>query len=386
MKYRKFGKLDWEASVLGFGAMRLPKIGTDKTDIDEPEAIRMIRYAIDHGVNYLDSAYGYHSGNSERILGRILQDGYREKVKLATKLPAREIETDQDFDRIFNEQLERLQTEKLDFYILHAMDRHLWPKVRDLGVLRWAEEKMSQGKFDHLGFSFHDNFEIFQEIIDAYDNWTLAQIQYNYMDADVSHRGPGRRGVEYAAGKGLALVIMEPLRGGNLARKPPAPVAEIFETAVDKRTPAEWGLRWIWNQPEISVVLSGMSTMEQVVENIASADHSQPGFLKHDEISLIKQVRESYEKLSPIPCTGCNYCIPCPHGVKISSIFRIYNEMKLYENPRMGRNLYQEEGGLREEERADRCLECGDCVEVCPQNIMVPDWLKKSHNMLGTDR
>jgi len=385
MKYRKFGKLDWEASLLGFGAMRLPLAGTNTADIDEPEATRMLRYAIDHGVNYLDSAYRYHSGNSERVLGRILRDGYREKVKLTTKLPSRDVETVQDFDWFLNEQLERLQTEKLDFYILHAMDRHLWPKVRDLGVLRWAEEKMAQGKFDHLGFSFHDNYEIFKEIADAYDNWTLAQIQYNYMDADVSHRGPGRRGVEYAADKGLALVIMEPLRGGNLARKPPAPVAEIFETAVDKRTPAEWGLLWIWNQPEISVVLSGMNTMEQVVENIASAGNSQTGFLTPDELSLIKQVRQGYEKLSPIPCTGCNYCMPCPNGVKISSIFRIYNEMKLYENPGMGRNLYQEEGGLREEERADHCLECGDCIEVCPQNILVPDWLKRAHTLLGTD-
>ena len=385
MKYRNFGKLDWEASLLGFGAMRLPRTGTDRTDIDEPEATRLLRYAIDHGVNYLDSAYRYHSGNSERILGRILQDGYREKVKLTTKLPSRDIEAVQDFDWFLNEQLERLQTEKLDFYILHAMDRYLWPKVRDFGVLRWAEEKMAQGKFDHLGFSFHDNYEIFKEIVDAYDNWTLAQIQYNYMDADVSHRGPGRRGVEYAADKGLALVIMEPLRGGNLAKKPPEQVAKIFEAAVDKHTPAEWGLLWIWNQPEISVVLSGMNTMEQVVENIASADNAQVGFLTPDELSLIKQVRQGYEKLSPIPCTGCNYCIPCPNGVKISSIFRIYNEMELYENPGMGRNLYQEEGGLREEERADHCFECGACIEVCPQNIMVPEWLKRVHTLLGTD-
>lgn len=373
--------------MLGFGAMRLPLAGTDRADVDEPEATRMVRYAIDHGVNYLDSAWGYHSGNSERILGRILKDGYRDRVRLATKLPARDIDTAQDFDRIFNEQLERLQTEKLDFYLLHGMNRYLWPKVRDLGILHWAEDKMAQGKFDHLGFSFHDNYETFKEIVDAYDNWTLAQIQYNYMDTDFTgRRGPGRRGVEYAVDKGLALVIMEPLRGGNLAKRVPAPIAEIFESAVHKRTPAEWGLLWVWNQPEISVVLSGMNTMEQVVENITIADHSEPGYLTTDELILIGKAREAYEKLSPIPCTGCNYCMPCPNSVEIPSIFRIYNETKFYENSQMGRNRYQGRGGLKEEERADRCLECGACMEVCPQNIPIPEWLKKAHFLLGTEQ
>ena len=267
------------------------------------------------------------------------------------------------------------------------MNRHLWPKVRDLGVLRWAEDKMAQGKFDYLGFSFHDNYQIFKEIVDAYDNWTLAQIQYNYMDDDFAgHRGPGRRGVEYAAGKGLALVIMEPLRGGNLAQKAPAPVVEIFESAPHKGTLAEWGLRWVWNQPEISVVLSGMNTMQQVVENVATAGRSAVGCLTTDDLALIEEVRQAYEKLSPIPCTGCNYCMPCPNGVEISSIFRIYNEVQFYENPQVGRNRYQGRGGLKEEERADRCLDCGACIEVCPQNIAVPEWLKKVHLLLGTEQ
>jgi len=387
MKYRKFGKLEWEVSVLGFGTMRLPLTGSDAVDVDEPESIRMLRYAIDHGVNYLDTAHGYHRGQSEGIVGRALQDGYRERVKLATKLLARRVESASDFDRIFNEQLERLQTGKIDFYLLHALDGDCWPKVRDMGILRWAEDKMAQGKFDYLGFSFHDNYEVFKEIVDAYDNWTLAQIQYNYMDADfkAGRRGPDRRGLEYAAGKGLALVIMEPLRGGNLAKEPPSSVAKVLEMAPRKRTPAEWGLLWVWNQPEVSVVLSGMSTMEQVVENIATAGRSGPGTLAPDELSLIERVREIYDKLSPIPCTGCNYCMPCPNGVEIPSIFRIYNEMNIYEAPRMGWSLYMGDGGLREEQRADQCIACGECMEACPQKIPIPEWLSKAHARLSSE-
>ena len=205
MQYRQFGKLDWKVSALGFGAMRLPVINNEQTNVDEPEAIRMIRYAIDHGVNYLDTAYPYHGGNSERIVGRALKDGYREKMKLATKLPARMIESAADFDRIFNEQMERLQTDKIDFYLLHGLNGRSWPKVRDMGVLRWAEEKIAAGRFDYLGFSFHDDLDVFKEIVDAYD-WTMCQVQYNYMDIEIQ---AGRKGVEYAANKGLAIVVME---------------------------------------------------------------------------------------------------------------------------------------------------------------------------------
>ena len=289
MQYRKFGKLDWEVSVLGFGTMRLPLTDENQANVDEPEAIRMIRYAIDHGVNYLDTAYPYHSGKSERIVGRALKDGYRERIKLATKLPTWFVESAKDFDRYFNEQLERLQTDKIDFYLLHGLNGRSWSKVRDLGVLRWAEGMMNDGRFDHLGFSFHDDTDAFKEIIDAYDNWTLGQIQYNYMDVDYQ---AGRRGLEYAVDKGLAVVVMEPLRGGLLSKKPPEQVAKLWAGAPQKRTPAEWGLLWVWNQPEVSVALSGMSAMEHVVENVAVADRSRPGTLTADELELIDQVRK----------------------------------------------------------------------------------------------
>jgi predicted aldo/keto reductase-like oxidoreductase len=380
MKYRKFGKLDWEVSVLGFGVMRLPLLDEDMANVDEPESIRMLRYAIDHGVNYLDSGYMYHMGKSEPIIARALQDGYREKVRVATKLPVRLLESAQEFDRYFNEQLKRLQTEKIDFYLLHGLNGESWPKVRDWGILRWAEDKMAHGLFSHFGFSFHDNYDVFKEIVDAYDNWTLCQIQYNYMDVDDQ---AGRRGVEYAAGKNLAVVVMEPLRGGKLAQKPPEQVAKVWDSAPEKRNPVEWGLTWVWNQPEISVVLSGMSTMEQVMENVAIAEHSAPGILTADDLSLIDRVRKAYRGLSPIPCTGCRYCMPCPNGVEIPLIFQMYNDSIMYDDIQMGQFRYQSPDILKEEQRADQCLECGECLDACPQSIPITEWLKKVHAQLG---
>ena len=378
MQYRKFGKLDWEVSALGFGAMRLPSMEGSEANVDEPQSIQMIRYAIDHGVNYLDTAYPYHSGQSERIVGRALQDGYRNKMKLATKLLSRSVESADDFDRYFNEQLERLQTDKLDFYLLHGLNAGSWSKVRDLGVLSWAEDQMARGRFDHLGFSFHDTYEVFRDIINAYDNWTLCQIQYNYMDID--HQA-GTRGLKYAADKGLAVVVMEPIRGGRLVR-PPEQVAKLWTNARYQRTPAEWALQWVWNQPEVSVALSGMSTMGQVVENIAAADRSGIGVLTANEITLVDQVREAYQGLNPIPCTKCGYCMPCPSSVEIPRILELFNDASVYGNLRIRRLFYSGPRGLKEEQRADQCTECGECVEVCPQEIPIPEWLQKAHALL----
>jgi predicted aldo/keto reductase-like oxidoreductase len=383
MKYRKFGKLDWEVSALGFGAMRLPIIGIDQANVDESEAIRMIRYAIDHGVNYLDTGYPYHAGQSERVVGKALKDGYREKMKLATKMPVRMVERAEDFDRFFNEQRERLQVDKFDFYLFHGLRSATWPNVRDMGIFRWAEDKMSKGLFDYLGFSFHDEFDVFKDIVDSYDNWTLAQVQYNYMDI---HHQAGRRGVEYAANKGLAVVVMEPIRGGKLSKKPPEKVAELWRSAPQKRSQAEWALLWVWNQPEVSVALSGMSTMEQVVENVAVAERSGPGLLSADELALIDKVREAYRGSSPIPCTACGYCMPCKNGVEIPRIFDAYNEAIVYGDVRMGQAFYQGQRpfGLTKEQRADQCVECGECMEACPQEIPITDWLKKAHTLLSS--
>jgi hypothetical protein len=374
MKYRKFGKLDWQVSALGFGAMRLPVLNEDHSNIDEPEAIKMIRYAIDHGVNYIDSAWGYHRGNSEVVLGKALQNGYREKVRVATKLPVPEVTAHADFDRLLNEQLQRLNNIPIDFYLLHGLNKMSWPKVRDLGVLKWAEGAMADGRIKHLGFSFHDSFEVFQEIIGAYDNWTLCQIQYNYMDEQTQ---AGTRGLEYAHKKGLAVVVMEPIRGGRLAR-PPEKVAKIWANAPVKATPQEWALRWVWNHPEVSVVLSGMSNMQQVVENVASAEHSQPRNLTADELGLIERAREAYLS-NGISCTACRYCMPCPNGVEIPRVFNFYNEAMIYGDSARPRRDY---GRMKAEQRADNCTKCEQCVEKCPQQLAIPELLEKAHALL----
>jgi predicted aldo/keto reductase-like oxidoreductase len=377
MQYRTFGKLDWKPSALGFGAMRLPVIDGDPGKIDEPEAARMIRYAIDHGVNYVDTAYGYHRGNSEKFLGRALQDGYRERIKLATKMPCWLVEAYEDLERLFNEQLERLQTDHIDFYLLHALNEKSWPKMRDLKVFDWAEKALADGRIRYLGFSFHDTYEVFQDIVDGYDGWAFCQIQYNYMDEE--HQA-GTRGLEYAADKGLAVVVMEPIRGGRLAINPPQPILELWDTTPRRRTPADWALQWVWNHPEVSVVLSGMSAMEQVVENVASADQSGPGTLTPEELGLIARVRDKYRELSPIPCTQCEYCLPCPSGVNIPRILEIYNEAIMYNEYRSARMLYS---WLKEEERANLCETCGQCEELCPQGIPIAEWLEKAHRVLG---
>jgi len=379
MQYRKFGKLDWKVSALGFGAMRLPTIGGAMGSIDEPEAIRMIRRAIDGGVNYVDSAYLYHMGNSERLVGKALKDGYRQKMRMATKLPARSIEKPEDFDRIFNEQLERLDIDKIDFYLLHGLARDSWYKVRDFGVLDWAERQMVRGRIGRLGFSFHDQYDVFKEIVDGYDNWVLAQIQYNYMDVNEQ---AGRRGVEYAAGKGLAIVVMEPLRGGKLSKEPPEPVARVWESARRRIKPVEWALRWVWDQPEISVALSGMSTMEQVEENLAIADRSGVGVVTEEEKKLYERAREGYRSLTPVPCTNCRYCQPCPNKVEIPRVFQIYNDAIMYGDIPSGKFAYNGPFAIAQDQRADKCLECGECLEKCPQKIEIPEWLKKAHEAL----
>ena len=377
MKYRKFGSLDWEVSVLGFGAMRLPIIGKNPSQVDEPKAIEMIRYAIDHGVNYLDTAYSYHEKQSEIVVGKALLNGYREKIKVATKLPSWLVDKPGDFDRFLDEQLEKLQTDHIDFYLLHTLNSTHWPKLRDWEVLNWAETAIGDGRIQYLGFSFHDELAVFKEIVDATDRWAFCQIQYNLMDIEYQ---AGYEGLQYAADKGLAVVVMEPLRGGQLTNKIPKSVEALWESAPTHRTPAEWALQWIWNHPEVSVTLSGMSTLQQVVENLETADRSEAGTLTDEELNLIDKVREQYRELAPVPCTNCKYCMPCPNGVEIAAIIEYYNDSFVYDNPSASRSLYR---GLSEEKRADNCIECFECEEKCPQGIPISEYLKKSHAWLN---
>lgn len=368
MKYREFGRTGKDVSSLGFGAMRLPTLEKE-TEIDEPAAIEMIRYAIDHGVNYVDTAYVYHGGNSEVVVGKALEDGYRDRVFLATKSPVFLVEKPEDFDRFLNEQLSRLQTDHIDFYLLHCMQARFWPKMLELGVFDWADRARADGRIGELGFSFHDSLDVFREVIDGYD-WSFCQIQYNLVNEDVQ---AGTEGLKYAAEKGLAVVIMEPLFGGTLAN-PPEPVLDLWQES--DCSPADLALRWVWDKPEVSLVLSGMSTLEQVKQNVESANHSDVNGLDEQERALIQRVQKEYRKLSPIPCTKCGYCMPCPNGVNIPLNFELYNSSTLFKGSSkvLCRNLYL---GLPESERAQACVECGTCEERCPQGIEIGALMKR---------
>jgi len=378
MQYRKFGSLDWEASALGFGAMRLPVLDGDSGKINEPLATEMIHKAIDAGVNYVDTAYPYHHGESERFVGKVLKDGYRQKVRLATKMPSWLVKDTTDFDRYLEEQLKRLDVSQIDFYLMHALNAKHWQNLQDLGVLDWAEKRMAEGLFSHLGFSFHDDYPVFESIVNGYDNWTMAQIQYNFIDVNYQ---AGQKGLKLAADRGLAVVVMEPLRGGRIAKNPPPdPIAQVWAKSERLWTPAAWALHWVWDQPQVSTALSGMSTMADVTENLATASESGVGKLAEEDQHLIAEVQQAYEGLAPIPCTQCEYCLPCPSGVAIPRVFSIYNDSATYDSWRSGKWAYKFQ--MKPESRADNCIECGECEAVCPQNIEIIDWLATAHEKL----
>ncbi len=372
MKYRRFGELDFEPSALGFGAMRLPCEEDKRGNIHEDEAIEMIRYAIDNGVNYVDTAWPYHDGKSEEFVGKVLKDGYRRKVKIATKLPSWEIEDSSDPDEYLDKQLERLDTDHIDFYLLHALSRKHWKNYQelDIDIFEWMKEKREEGKISYLGFSFHDDLDIFKEIVDTYD-WDFCQIQYNYFDQQFQ---AGMEGLRYAASKGLGVIIMEPLRGGKLANEPPEPIKDIWNRSDKDWSPVKWALRWLWDQPEVSLVLSGMSTMEQVKENVEIASGSGVNTLSAEERHIVNEVAKKYKELSPVDCTGCNYCMPCPNGVSITQNFRLYNQAEIYDEYDENREKYMEK--MADEKKAIACVRCGQCEEACPQNLPIMDLLE----------
>jgi hypothetical protein len=370
MQYRKFGDLDIEVSALGFGAMRLPINGDDSSDIDEEKAIEMIRYAVDKGVNYIDTAWPYHQGESERLVAKVLKDGYRDKVYLATKLPMWELEERADLDKYFNKQLEKLEVETIDFYLLHGLNKKRWETIENLDILNWAEEKKNQGKIKYLGFSFHDSYQVFEKILDSYD-WDFCQIQYNYLDTEYQ---AGKKGLKRAYEKGIGVIIMEPLRGGWLAQEPPEEVQELFSSQNKDWTPVEWALHWLWSQKEAAFVLSGMSTMQQVEENIKTAAQSKVGLLSDFEYEIMKKAAEKMR--GPVLCTRCEYCLPCPVGVDIPGNFHLYNQAKLLDKKaEMSKKYYE----MDKTARADNCIECGQCEEACPQNLDIIDLLKEVH-------
>jgi predicted aldo/keto reductase-like oxidoreductase len=383
VKYRRFGKIDWQASALGFGCMRLPtKDGRPQSpDVDEAESIRLIRLSIDRGVNYVDTAYSYHNGRSEIVLGKALLDGYRSRVFLATKSPVWSITRSEDFDKFLNEQLGRLGTDRIDGYLFHALNRKRWKDiVLRFGLLERAEAAVRDGRIGVVGFSFHDTTEAFSEILDGYGGWGLCQIQYNYMDVE---NQAGRSGLKRAAEKGLAAVIMEPLLGGRLAA-PPASVLEAFDQFPVKRSPADWALQWLWDQPEVSVVLSGMNSLSQVKENIRSAEESAPGSFGPAEHDLIDRIRSCFRTRAAIPCTKCGYCLPCPNGVDILRNIELYNDGAMYEDLKIPRQIYNRI--LAEKERASACERCLTCQEKCPQNIEISEWMAVIQAALGEEK
>lgn len=379
MLYRKMKKADPELSILGFGAMRLPVLPDGH--VDEPEAIRMIRYAIDHGVNYVDTAYPYHNGESETVVGKALAGGYRDRVNLATKLPSWLIKSRKDMDRYLDEQLKKLQTDRIDFYLVHGLIQPFWESLSSLGVLEFLDDAIADGRIGYAGFSFHDTTRLFKEIVKAYD-WTFAQIQYNFMDEDYQ---AGTKGLRYAAKKGLGIVVMEPIRGGLLARDVPG-ITEIWKKAPVQRTPAEWALRWVWNHPEVTVVLSGMSAFEQVTQNIAYAENGLPGSLDRKELAVYGTVKKEFRKRIAIPCTGCKYCQPCPHGVNIPECFELYNQAHMYDAKGSVQQMYTMFlGGFFDgvPTYASCCQDCGECEEKCPQGLPVRENLRKVSEFFG---
>ena len=378
MKYRNFGRLGWQTSALGFGCMRLPTTDNQPTgaNIDERLAIQMIRHSIDEGVNYIDTAYPYHQGNSEIVTGKALRDGYRQRVKLATKLPVWLIKEPDDFDRLLAEQMEKLTTDHIDFYLLHALNKWRWNEiVLKHKLLEKAEKALRDGRINHIGFSFHDSYDVFDVIINAFD-WTFCQIQYNYMDINIQ---AGIKGLKLAARKGLGVIVMEPLMGGHLAN-PPESVRKEMNDIADRYTPADLALQWIWNQPEVSVVLSGMSTMEQVNENLRSADKSAVRSMGIQEQKIIAALRKSYRTRIAVPCTSCQYCMPCPNGVDIPLNFELYNYAHLYDDIPVAQFRYSVY--LPKSQRSDKCIACKECEDKCPQKIQISNLMPDITKML----
>lgn len=382
-------RIDWEVSALGFGAMRLPvKKTLFLKKIDEPEAIKIIRHAIDNGVNYVDTAYMYHGGKSEIVVGKALLDGYRDKVHLVTKLPVGKVKATSDVEKFCREQLAKLQTSYLDIYLFHGLNKNAFQKVKDLNLIEEMEKLKTAGLIKHFGFSFHDSFQVFKEIIDAYD-WDACQIQYNYLDQDTQAT---TQGLEYAGSKGIAVIIMEPLKGGRLANPTPE-VKEILDKAPVKRTPVDWALQFVWNHPEVSVVLSGMSAFDQVKQNLESASNSGSNTLSNEELDTLKQVSEVFKKAIVIPCTACEYCMPCPSGVAIPRHFSMLNRLVDAPDKKMAlkftRKMYKELAATKDalnnakdNGMAKLCTKCKQCMEKCPQGIDIPAELEKINALI----
>lgn len=371
MLTRKNIKNGDELSILGFGCMRLPMKGGH---IDEDRAIAMIRDAIKQGVNYFDTAYPYHGGKSEPLLGKALDGGYRETVMVATKLPYYMVSSLDGAKKIFQNQLNKLKTDYIDYYLLHMLsDKAGFDRMAKIGVMDWLRQLKKDGVILNLGFSFHGEKTDFIELINAYP-WDFCQIQYNYLD---ENNQATKSGLELAYSMGIPVIVMEPLRGGKLVNNLPQEILHEFQSYDQKRSPAEWALRWVWNHPEVMVVLSGMSEEEQLAENIRIASDAKAGALSDQEQKIFERVKAVMLRKTKVPCTGCGYCMPCPSGVNIPGCFSVYNDKYLLGKKGSRMSYYQNIGlGAKNPGFASLCTGCGKCERHCPQHIEIRKDLK----------
>jgi uncharacterized protein len=382
MQYRHFPLIDdTEVSALGFGCMRLPVLGGDDAAIDAAAFDEMLAAAESAGINYLDTAYVYHKQKSEVALGAALErSGKRDSFLLATKSPVWMVKAKDDWDRYLDEQLERLKTDHIDFYLLHALGRDRWAKIKELGALPALERAKAAGKIRHIGFSFHDSIDSFKEIIDGYDGWEFCQVQYNYVDRSFQ---AGEEGLAYAAEREIGVIVMEPLRGGALA-SPPSAVKAAFAKYPTPRLPYEWALRYVLDRQEVSLVLSGMGSVNQVWENAAVASAARSNTLTKPEREIYEEARTLYKEREKVPCTGCGYCQPCPAGVNIPETFQMYNAASMFDT-RKGTGGWYKFSLVSDRHGADACVRCGECVPKCPQGIAIPDRLEEAHSYLTAE-
>lgn len=383
MLYREMGKTGEKVSILGFGCMRLPIKGSyDRIDVKK--ASELLDHALDQDINYLDTAYPYHGfstshgGNSEVFLGEYLDESSRrDEIYLATKLPTWLLEETEDMENFLTEQLKRLQTDCIDFYLLHSLKEKQWFHLEDLGILEFLDEAVADGRIKYTGFSSHDETDFIKEVVDSY-NWDMCQIQYNYLDENIQ---AGKEGLHYAVDKGLGMVIMEPLKGGVLANYVPPEVQEIWDESIVQRKPAEWALRYLWDIPEITVVLSGMNTREQLQENINTANNGLPNSMTPEEKEIMEEVKKIYQGKIAVECSACGYCMPCPSGINIPQCFSYLNQAEMLKEYTEVKNQYY--FMLKETEMAGNCLECGLCEEICSQHIPIREKLKEVTRKMG---
>lgn len=384
MEYRELGSTKEKVSILGFGAMRLPTKGKNN-EIDEEKASKLLSYGIDNGINIIDTAYSFHAndiqggaGNSEPFLGDFLETGYRNKVYLQTKLPSWLINTKADFDFYLDEQLKRLKTDHIDNYLLHGVTNDNWEKYQELNVSEFLDNALNDGRIKHVGFSTHEAIEIIFKLVDGYDKWEIALTQMNYLDETYQ---TGIEGLMLLSQMGIANMIMEPLRGGRLVENVPENIMKIWDTAEEKRTPLEWALEYLWNMDNVSCVLSGMNSIEQLKLNIDIASKSKPNMISENDRKVIKDVAEEYRQLKGNDCTYCGYCMPCPNGVNIPHCFREYNIGNMLNNPKASARQYFTY--FDDDALAHNCTQCGDCINMCRQAIDIPEEMIKVEEYFG---